>query len=255
MNETPTKCREKWKKIRENFRKASNLRKTKSGQAAKNFKPIRFAKELSFLTPYIHAESQSLSNVPAQLSDDEEHSFTSSSSVNIASPAHGSSTMSPGSPISKTPPPKKKKPTESLPGSTQSLFQSYLDKKYSHDRQEEEDPIITFFKNLGHTVSQFFPDLRLRVKRAVFNIVCEAEEENIQRNATVNMSTPIASGSSSRQEYATDVDGSSSRQSYIILNTSQLQSVEGTSQMATSPLQSQTQNYASPLNEYIRFQK
>ncbi|CAG5026179.1 unnamed protein product [Parnassius apollo] len=141
-----------------------------------------------------------------------------------------------------------------LPGSTQSLFQSYLDKKYSHDRQEEEDPIIMFFKNLGHTVSQFSPDLRLRVKRAVFNIVCEAEE-NIQRNATVNISTPIASSSSSRQEYATDVDGSSSRQSYIILNTSQLQSVEGTSQMATSPLQSQTQNYASPLNEYIRFQK
>ncbi|CAG5059228.1 unnamed protein product [Parnassius apollo] len=105
MNETPLACKEKWKKIRENYRKAINLRKTKSGQGAKNFKLVR------------------------------------------------------------------------------RFWLSHLEKKYSHDRQEEKDPTVEFFTNMGQTVKTFPPHLRVRVKRAVFNIVSEAEEEMIPRDA------------------------------------------------------------------------
>lgn len=90
-----TASKQKWKKIRENFRKANNLRKTKSGQAAKNFKPVRYAKELSFLTPYIQNESNSLTNLASSVtSDDEESSITSpydeQSSITSPPSTHGS---------------------------------------------------------------------------------------------------------------------------------------------------------------------
>ncbi|KAK9686738.1 Alcohol dehydrogenase transcription factor Myb/SANT-like [Popillia japonica] len=89
MNETPTACKDKWKKIRENFRKANNLRKTKSGQAAKNFKPIRYAKELSFLSPYIISESEPWTNLPPIMSgdDDDEQSNITSPPSTPGSPA------------------------------------------------------------------------------------------------------------------------------------------------------------------------
>ncbi|KAK9703870.1 Alcohol dehydrogenase transcription factor Myb/SANT-like [Popillia japonica] len=185
MNETPTACKDKWKKIRENFRKANNLRKTKSGQAAKNFKPIRYAKELSFLSPYIISESESLTNLPAIMSGDDDDQQS-----NITSPPStpGSPALSVATTVSAKSATKKKKTEETLTA-TQSLFQSYIEKKYSLDRaREEEDPIVIFFKNLGQTVKQFPPDLRVRVKRQVFNIVNEAneaEEELVHRNYTV----------------------------------------------------------------------
>jgi hypothetical protein len=49
-------CRERWKGLRDNHRKALRLRKTKSGQAASKTKAPKFEKELSFLVPYIFDE-------------------------------------------------------------------------------------------------------------------------------------------------------------------------------------------------------
>lgn len=134
-------------------------------------KPIRYAKELSFLTPYILNESESITNLPTISSDDEQGNVTSPPST-------------PGSPattVSANTPSNKKKKIQETPTSSQTLFQSYLEKKYSHD-QQEKDPTVEFFKNLGETVKAFAPDLRVRVKRAVFSIVSEAEEEMITRD-------------------------------------------------------------------------
>ncbi|CAG5032961.1 unnamed protein product [Parnassius apollo] len=68
MNDTGSVCRERWTRIRENYRKALSLIKTKSGQAANKIKPPKYNKELSFLFPYINDEEHRVSNtsVPAR---------------------------------------------------------------------------------------------------------------------------------------------------------------------------------------------
>ncbi|PZC86273.1 hypothetical protein B5X24_HaOG211434 [Helicoverpa armigera] len=169
-NEKPLACKEKWKKIRENFRKAINLRKSKSEQGLKNFKPIRHGKELRFLIPYLEPnESEVLTKLLSISSDDDEDSTT---------------TLPPKTktvPVNKT---TKKKKTENIsdPENPHPVFQSYLpvEKIYTPERHEEKDPTVEFFKNLGETVKTFPPDVRVRVKRAVFSIVSEAEEEMVK---------------------------------------------------------------------------
>ncbi|CAB3222386.1 unnamed protein product [Arctia plantaginis] len=72
LNETPANCKERWKRIRDNYRRAKKLRVTKSGQAATNIEPIRFEKELSFLSPFICNDIQQNSTNLPSLSDDEQ---------------------------------------------------------------------------------------------------------------------------------------------------------------------------------------
>ncbi|KAL4154024.1 hypothetical protein QTP88_001857 [Uroleucon formosanum] len=61
---------ERWTRTRENHRKALNLRKTKSGQAASKLKPPKYYKELTFLTPYLNDEEERLSNLSPHIGDD-----------------------------------------------------------------------------------------------------------------------------------------------------------------------------------------
>ncbi|CAB3229523.1 unnamed protein product [Arctia plantaginis] len=53
LNETPANCKERWKRIRDDYRRAKKQRLTKSGQAATNIKPIRFEKEQLSLSLYM----------------------------------------------------------------------------------------------------------------------------------------------------------------------------------------------------------
>uniref|UniRef100_A0A2A4JTJ3 MADF domain-containing protein n=1 Tax=Heliothis virescens TaxID=7102 RepID=A0A2A4JTJ3_HELVI len=177
-NEKPIACKEKWKKIRENFRKAINLRKSKSDQGAKTFKPIRYVKELKFLIPYMEPnESEVLTKLLSISSDDDdEGNIKPTATVYIPQPQ----TTVTINRITKN----KEKKTENIlepTNQTQPVFQPYLEKIY--DRQEEKDPTVEFFKNLGETVKTFPPDVRVRVKRAVFSIVSEAEEEMVTGEA------------------------------------------------------------------------
>nr|XP_049699569.1 uncharacterized protein LOC110378882 [Helicoverpa armigera] len=173
-NEKPLACKEKWKKIRENFRKAINLRKSKSEQGLKNFKPIRHGKELRFLIPYLEPnESEVLTKLLSISSDDDEEDTNNT-------PLLETTKIS----VKKI---SKKKKTENIsdPENPHPVFQSYLpvEKIYPPERQEEKDPTVEFFKNLGETVKTFPPDVRVRVKRAVFSIVSEAEEEMVMGEA------------------------------------------------------------------------
>ncbi|CAG5034405.1 unnamed protein product [Parnassius apollo] len=63
VNDTGSVCRERWTRIRENYRKALSLRKTKSGQAANKIKSPKYNKELSFLFPYINDKEHRVSNI------------------------------------------------------------------------------------------------------------------------------------------------------------------------------------------------
>lgn len=64
---------ERWTRIRDNHRKALNLRKTKSGQAASKLKPPKFFQELSFLVPYLNDEEDRRSNLsPRSVNNNDE---------------------------------------------------------------------------------------------------------------------------------------------------------------------------------------
>lgn len=67
-------CRIQWTRIRDNHRKAMNLRKTKSGQASSKMKPPKYHLELQFLTPYLNDSEHRMSNIapsPGYLEDEE----------------------------------------------------------------------------------------------------------------------------------------------------------------------------------------
>ncbi|GFG31208.1 hypothetical protein Cfor_07624 [Coptotermes formosanus] len=69
-------CRERWKRLRDNHRKALRLRQAKSGQGASKIKAPKFEKELTFLVPYICDEEIRESKIysPSNLTQDEKSS-------------------------------------------------------------------------------------------------------------------------------------------------------------------------------------
>nr|CAI5854722.1 unnamed protein product [Callosobruchus analis] len=82
MNWSASKCKNKWKKLRDNFRKAIKARKTKSGEAAKKIRPWKLEQQMAFLLPHI-TERPQISNIdPTQ----EETGESSGEESNISSP-------------------------------------------------------------------------------------------------------------------------------------------------------------------------
>ncbi|CAG9793096.1 unnamed protein product [Diatraea saccharalis] len=181
-------CRDRWRRIRDNYRRAKKLRKTKSGQAATNMKKPKYEDLLSFLIPYISNEDETFSNFPPnyifQDSSNEDNSLlddihSRDSPSSSAGTSQSTIRNRPGSSEDSSPRAYKRNPrTLDIPpqlSPTHSLLQEYLEKKYS-TKKNESDKIVEFFKNLGETVSNFPEDVQIRVKREVFKIVTDAEE-------------------------------------------------------------------------------
>ncbi|CAF4890110.1 unnamed protein product [Pieris macdunnoughi] len=66
-----TTCKGRWARLRDNYRKSLNLRKTKSGQAACKIKAPKFNKELRFLIPYLNDEENRVSNISGSDTEDD----------------------------------------------------------------------------------------------------------------------------------------------------------------------------------------
>lgn len=118
---------------------------------------------MGFLCSYIDSNEETLTNLKHSASDDE--------STMSAPSTSGSYTA-------------KKKRTEKNTQDvtpTQTLFQSYLEKKYQNQTCKEVDTVVDFFTNLGQTVKTFPEDLQIRVKGMVFKIINDAEAEILKR--------------------------------------------------------------------------
>lgn len=122
-------CRERWTRIRDNHRKALNLRKTRSGQATPKLKPPKFEKELSFLVPYIFDEESRESNISSQLSQDNESYLEDAYDEIIDRPTNVEDTDD-ISPLSSTSRSSGRKRKTSEPTAA-SVLQEYLQKKKS----------------------------------------------------------------------------------------------------------------------------
>ncbi|CAG5021759.1 unnamed protein product [Parnassius apollo] len=96
---TGNACKERWTRIRDNHRKALNLRKRKSGQAASKIKAPKFSQELSFLTPYLNDEEEWRSNLsPRSANNNEETQLESLNELgypdnNVSSDAQSEQSM------------------------------------------------------------------------------------------------------------------------------------------------------------------
>ncbi|KAF5278239.1 hypothetical protein FQR65_LT15728 [Abscondita terminalis] len=56
-------CKQKWKTLRDSYKRAIGSRRHKSGQAAKKVRLWKFEREMSFLEKYVHTETKTKTNV------------------------------------------------------------------------------------------------------------------------------------------------------------------------------------------------
>lgn len=172
-------CREKLKRLRDNYRRAKPLRQTKSEQAATKGKPIRYEKELEFLSKYISNDEETLTNLSSSIISEDESEQTSRPST--------PSTVQTDETSSNCPRVKKKRGAHDsdagTPTSAHSLFQSYLEKEYSENGTKETDTVVEFFANLGKTVKTFPENIQVRIKGAVFKIINDAEMKVLNRKS------------------------------------------------------------------------
>lgn len=165
---TGAACRERWQRIRENFRRAINIRKTKSGQAAGKLKPPKYFKELSFLIPYLNDDENRQSNIPKLSSCS--NSASSQSPVN--SPEVCDSLLSDVSSPTHTPTPKRRQfaPIDTSHPPDQSITAASVLKEYlastkiqatsnsAPQPNSDTDHLIDFFLTMAKTVKTFSLD-------------------------------------------------------------------------------------------------
>ncbi|KAE9525636.1 hypothetical protein AGLY_014163 [Aphis glycines] len=180
---TSNACKERWTRTRDNHRKALNLRKTKSGQAASKLKPPKYYKEFTFLTPYLNDEEEKLSNLSPPIGDDsngdEEELEISRNLNNLDSDTVNESSdtqeSQPTSSLlsSRTVGRKSKFVTPQQPTAA-NVLQEYLSKKEQLN-SIQSDPMVEFFINMAKTVKTFPIRDQVHIKAQLFQMVNNVE--------------------------------------------------------------------------------
>ncbi|XP_061717045.1 uncharacterized protein LOC133524901 [Cydia pomonella] len=140
-NQTAHECRDRWKRLRDNYRKARKLRQIKKTQGFKKIKPIKYEKILAFIDAIIDNRERT---EPTELGDEDSES---ASSTNV-----------------------EKSFIEVAENAIPEL-------ERNNQETTENNTLVNFFANLGETVNTFPPEVQIRVKRDIFKIINEAEEE------------------------------------------------------------------------------
>lgn len=177
---------DRWKKLRDNFRKAYHNRKGKSGDGATSSKLIKFEKELSFIIPFFRNRNQ-ISNVT--LSSDESEPGTP------LPPASTSSKRSDHSEVESLASTSDSKKRTRLNKDVATVFEEYLEEK--KNTKPFDKALRNFFLSMSDTVETFPKEVQARIKKRVFDIVNEAELSLYENSADLNYSLPINSPPSS----------------------------------------------------------
>lgn len=194
-------CKERWTRIRDNYRKALNLRKTKSGQAASKLKPPKFFQELSFLVPYLNDEEERRSNLSPTIvnNDDETQLVAPSDSSNLDTSDAGSqesieSVRTVG-----------RKSTYAVSQTSQgstvaNVLQQYLTR--TEQNRNQSDPLLDFFINMAKTVKTFPLSDQIQIKSHLFQMVNNVEMRlaTTPINPEYSDSNLMASGSNEREK-------------------------------------------------------
>ncbi|XP_047998846.1 uncharacterized protein LOC125236174 [Leguminivora glycinivorella] len=135
----PQECKEKWKKLRENYKKAIKLRQQQKDKGVKKFKPIKHGHLMTFLEDPKDVEYEEIDSKSAVYSKKSETYVTEQIQVDPLVVEGNYDTV--------------------------------------HENMPRNDTVVTFFTNLGETVKTFPKDVQIRVKREIFKIINDAEEE------------------------------------------------------------------------------
>ncbi|KAL0812087.1 hypothetical protein ABMA28_009471 [Loxostege sticticalis] len=165
MKENPDTCKARWKRIRDNFRRAKTLRKSKiSKGGGKLIKPVKYEEELAFLNPLLGDDED---KCPAPTGDEEEQTISPPST-----PGSHEGTRQNSRGV------KRKKGSGNTATPIRDLLQSCIE---TNKHKKTEPTIVDFFTNLGRTVNTFPEDVQISVKGEVFNIIHKAESVVLQR--------------------------------------------------------------------------
>ncbi|XP_063384595.1 uncharacterized protein LOC134670710 [Cydia fagiglandana] len=146
-NQTAQECRDRWKRLRDNYRKARKLRQTKKAQGFKKIKPIKHEKIFAFIDSIIDNRERT---DPTEPDDDTD----SASSTNV----------------------------EKFVDVTENAVPEF---ERNNEETTENNTLVKFFANLGETVNTFPPEVQIRVKRDIFRIINEAEEEVLTNRLSI----------------------------------------------------------------------
>ncbi|CAG4951261.1 unnamed protein product [Parnassius apollo] len=201
LNKSGNACKERWTRIRDKYRKALNLRKTKSGQAASKIKAPKFSQKLSFLTPYLNDEEERRSNLsPRSANNNEETQLESLNELgypdnNVSSDVQSEQSMQSlgSSRIIR------KKSIFATSQASQdptaaSVLQDYLS---TAETRNQSDPLLDFFINMAKTLKTFPLQDQVNIRAQLFKMVNNVE----MRLATTpidRVSDPSTSGSNVR---------------------------------------------------------
>lgn len=172
-------CKEKWTRIRDNYRKALKLRHAKIGKAATKIKPAKFEKELSFLIPYFFDldTKQSSTSPPISSEGDIETSETSNNCIDIKPeilllPKVDREISAIDKCISETDGashPKKRK------GDTYETQEDNPAIVSNDHLNRQEDPLTNFFVTMAQIVKTFPVLDQIEIKRKIFHLITETE--------------------------------------------------------------------------------
>lgn len=193
-------CKERGTRIRDNYRKAMNLRKTKSVQAASKLKPPKFFQELSFLVPYLNDVEERRSNLSPTIvnNDDETQLVAPSDSSNLdTSDARSQKSIESVRTVGR-------KSTYAVSQTSQgstvaNVLQQYLTR--TELNRNQSDPLLDF-SSIWVTVKTFPLSDQIQIKSHLFEMVNNVEIRlaTTPINPEYSDSNLMASGSNEREK-------------------------------------------------------
>lgn len=184
-------CKETWRKLRDNYRKAKQLRRTKSGQGAKKIKPIKFEKELAFLNPHLQQPQElQTSNLTVPSSNDETdeddaENSNHQSTETFSEPPTPESTKTVSSASTSRPSNRMKRKQQLSMTPMQEYLQFKREQQVS--QQPNGHPLDIFFSSIAATVKTFPAPMQLNIKEKVFQLVAESEAKLINPTPPKNV--------------------------------------------------------------------
>lgn len=179
-------CKERWLRLRDNYRKAPKFRKGKSGDAAVETKPYKYEAEMSFLKKYLPDRHQktnvtepstSAVNCPIPSEDGEDvrmgdtENFIDLEPVTPVSTSSNNSSIfrATTSAVPRSTPKRKKVQLENTQPSSVAGVLEYL--QTTNATNSEGNRLKQFFLAMSETAKSFPPELQINVKGKIFNII------------------------------------------------------------------------------------
>ncbi|KAJ8724203.1 hypothetical protein PYW07_008183 [Mythimna separata] len=161
LKHSPRDCRDKWKRLRDCYRRAQKLRRIKSKQGAKIIKRPKYEQLLTFLNAHLRDDVRTAAEQPDSSNDD------SSLADDAPSPGAAEPAL-----YAAREPALYAAPEPALYAAPEpALYAAPLP-----DAAPPRDKVTDFFMGLIETVKDLPEDVQIRVKRDVFKVVSDAEE-------------------------------------------------------------------------------